>query len=50
MDDREDTVSNQTMVASMFHEYFVNIADSIDNPDEVNEDTNARSRVTALIP
>ncbi len=32
-------------MASMFNEYFVNIAQSIGNPDEVNEDTDARSLV-----
>ena len=45
VDDSRGIASNQTTVASMFNEYFVNIAESIGNPDEVNEDTEARSLV-----
>ncbi len=45
MDERGDIVSNQTTLASMFNDYFVNIAESIGNPDEVSEDTDARSLV-----
>ena len=44
-DDEDNIVSHPEKVASMFNEYFINIAESISNPDEVNEDTDTLSLV-----
>ncbi len=44
-DDKDNIVSHPEKVASMFNENFIDVAESIGNPDEVNEDTDTQSVV-----
>ncbi len=44
-DDKDNIFAHPEKVASMFIEYFINIAESIGNLDEVSEDTDTQSLV-----